>query len=168
VDTPTPADPEIASATFIEHLDRLWATGRPERAGWLRWPWDPLHAIVRLPARRDCGAVDYYLLRLGATYYDAFPPTASFVSGDGATEARQGTSAYPSIAGAPWFSLHDSYEYPDKTRRQLVCISVTAEYYWSHVPSADVRWEQGKHTVAATLNRLAELLAPPYYKGPSG
>jgi hypothetical protein len=168
VDKPTPTDPEIASATLIEHLDRLWATGRPERAGWLRWHWDPMHVIVRLPARRDDGCIDHYLVRLGATYYDAFPPTVAFVKDDGVSEARQGTSAFPNISGASWFGLHDAYEYPDKSKRQLVCFSVAAEYYWSHDPGPDVRWQQGKHTAAATLNRLAELLAPPFYKGPSG
>ena len=84
------------------------------------------------------------------------------------SEARQGTSAFPSISPPPWFGLHDAYEFPDKSKRQLVCFSLSAEYYFTHNPQPDVRWQQGTQTVAATLRRLAELLAPPYYKGPSG
>jgi hypothetical protein len=45
---------------------------------------------------------------------------------------------------------------------------MTAEYYMSnHSPTDEQRWTQGRHTVAATLSRLAELLSPPNYGGPS-
>jgi hypothetical protein len=33
---PARPDPEIAAATFQQHLTRLWASGRPSRLGWER------------------------------------------------------------------------------------------------------------------------------------
>jgi len=54
-------------------------------------------------------------------------------------------------------------------KRQLVCFTLGAEYYMTdHSPKETERWQQGRHTVAGTLFRLAEVLSPPYYKFPSG
>lgn len=166
---PSPTDPEIAAATFESHLDDLWASGRPKRLGWGLRKLDPLHAVVELPAKRADGTVEPYHVKLGAEYYDAFPPAAAFVDPASLEEAAQGTRWFPSIDNTGWFALHPTYPFPDGTSRQLVCFSFTAQYYMvSHMPPETAVWKQGRHTVAATLNRLAEVLQPPYYQGPSG
>jgi hypothetical protein len=165
---PTAADPEVAGATLLAHIEALWATGRPDHLGWRRWHPDPMHVMVEMPATRVDGVVDRYLLRLGAKYYDAFPPTVAFMRND-VEYARQGTKWFPTIADVPWFGLHDVYTFPDASVAQLVCFSVSVEYYISnHRPEPQMKWQQGRHTVAATLYRLAEVLQAPFYRGPSG
>jgi hypothetical protein len=67
-----------------------------------------------------------------------------------------------------WFGLHPAYEYPDGHIAQLVCFSHSLDYYISnHTPEPSQIWQQGTHTVAATLNRLHEILSPPSYQGPN-
>ncbi len=166
---PIPADPEIAALTFQRDLDTLWASRRPDRDGWRLMRLDPLRVVVTLPGIRTDGTVDDYFVKLGAEYYDAFPPTTVFVDPDGWREVRSGTRWFPLITSPGWFGLHDGYPFPDGTARQLVCFTFTAEYYMvSHSPPETTVWRQGRHTVAATLARLAEVLRPPYYQGPSG
>lgn len=164
----TLADPEIAAATFQLHLDKLWQSGRPEKMGWERRELDRMHTLVRLPATRPTGEVDHYLFRLGADYYDAAPPTVALVTDDGQTYAPQPSIWYPVIENPPWFGLHAAYQFPDAGQRQLVCFSFAAEYYLTnHSPNETERWQQGRHTVAATLFRLSEVLSPRYYRRPS-
>lgn len=168
MELPTAVDAEVAAATLQAHIEALWSTGRPERLGWRRWHLDPMHVVVEILARRGDGSTEPYLVKLGAKYYDAFPPTVEFVRDDG-TRARSGTRWFPIISDVAWFGLHDAYNFPDGSVDQLVCFSVSAGYYFSnHRPEPQMKWAQGRHTVAATLNRLAEVLSHPFYKGPSG
>jgi hypothetical protein len=164
----SPVDPEIASPTFKSHLDALWATGRPTRLGWERTEIDPLHVLVKIPATRPTGEVDTYFFRLGAEYYDLAPPTVALVQPDGETHAVDPSRWFPYFETKPvWFGLHSSYGWPGGPR-QLVCFSFAAEYYMTdHSPKDTERWQQGRHTVAATLFRLAEILSPKYYRRPS-
>jgi hypothetical protein len=164
------ADPEIASVTFMEHLDRLWATGRPERLGWARRDdVDKLHTIITLPAKRPTGEVDPYYFRLGAEYYDAAPPTVALVQPDGVTHAPEKSQWFPVLhAKPPWFGLHAAYPWPSGEKRQLVCFTLSAEFYMTdHSPKESEQWTQGRHTLAATLYRLAEILSPKYYRRPA-
>jgi hypothetical protein len=163
------ADPEIAAATFEQHLNQLWASGRPTRLGWERIDVDPLHVAVRLPAKRPTGECDLYYFRLGAEYYDAGPPTVALVHPDGKTHASKPTQWFPVLEALPhWFGLHSAYDYPGGQTRQLICFSFAAEYYMTaHSPKETESWQQGRHTVAATLSRLAEILSPQYYRRPS-
>lgn len=169
VTPPSPVDPEIAAKTFQQHLEGVWLTGRPDRLGWLRISLDPLHVVVKLPAKRPEGEVDHYYFMLGARYYDAAPPTVALVQPDEWSLAPEPSRWFPLFNSRPrWFGLHSAYSWPDGSKRQLVCFTLAAEYYMTdHSPQDSERWQQGRHTVAATLNRLAEVLSPPYYQGPS-
>jgi hypothetical protein len=162
------ADPEIAGATFKAHLDGLWSTGRPDRSGWVRNDVDLLHTVVTLPAKRPRGETDAYYFRLGAEYYDAAPPTVALVQPDGVTHPPQQSKWFPVLESLPgWFGLHAQYPWPGGSLRQLVCFTLSAEYYMTdHSPKESEEWKQGRHTVAATLNRLAEVLSPQYYRRP--
>lgn len=166
---PVLVDPEIASITFESHLNQMWDTGRPAAKGWERRTLDPMTTIVRMPARRACDTVDHYHVKLGAQYYDSAPPTVEFVEPDTWTTAAHGSKWFPVIEPKPpWFGLHHSYTYRDGTQRQLVCFSFNANYYMTkHSPKETELWQQGRHTVSATLSRLAEVLSPPWYRGPS-
>lgn len=169
-----PADPQIAAATLRSHLDAYWENRTLEAKGWERRDIDELHVVVTIPAQRQDGGSDPYHVRLGAEYYDAYPPTVLFVSPDpGWPRAREGTTWWPTFPHRPdWFQLHDSTDFRDGAGVfaqgvQLVCFSMTAEYYMSdHNPTPTQKWVAGERTVAATLSRLAEVLAPPYYGGP--
>jgi hypothetical protein len=169
VNHPSLADPEIASATFRLHLDQLWATGRPARLRWERIDLDELHTIVTMPGERPDGERDLYHLRLGADYYDAAPPTAAFVDPQDWAEVGDNNRWFPVIEERPgWFGLHGAYGYPDGVKRQLICCSVVAQFYMTdHSPKETEIWQQGKDTVAATLNRIAEMLGPRHYRRPS-
>jgi len=162
------ADPEIAAVTFKVHLDRLWGNGRPERFGWVRKDLDALHTLITLPAKRRSGEVDTYHFLLGAEHYDAAPPTVALVEPDGHTHPSAASKWFPVIdPRPPWFGLHAEYHWPDGHQRQLVCFSFAAGYYMTdHSPKESEEWKQGRHTVAATLYRLAEVLSPNHYRGP--
>jgi hypothetical protein len=171
-----PVDPEIGGPTLRRHLDSYWANKGLDGKGWQRRDLDDLHVVVTIPAIRADGQADDYHWRLGAEYYDAYPPTVLLVTDqEGWPRARAGTTWWPSFATRPdWFQIHDSSDFRDGSGQvfakgqQLVCCSVTAEYYMSdHNPTEAQKWVPGKRTVAATLSRLAEVLRPPYYGGPS-
>jgi len=169
---PSVADVEIAAAVFKEHLDQLWATGRPQRLGWEQIatvPADPLHVVIKLPAKRPSGEIDSYFVSLGAEYYDAAPPTVAFVQPDTWLQAVEPSLRFPKIEPRPsWFGLEAIHNFPNGAKKQLICFSFTAEYYMvEHSPTESQRWKQGRHTLAATLFRLAEVLAPPHYRGPT-
>lgn len=165
---PSPVDPEMASLTFLRDIDELWGSGRPEKLGWTLTRIDSLHVVVTIPARRAGGMSDLYYVRLGGEYYDSYPPTTSFVSPPTWELAAPGSLWLPRVPSHPWFGLHAAYQFPDGTQRQLVCFTFTAEYYMvDHSPPQSSVWQQGYHTLAATLHRLHEVLNSPYYKGPS-
>ncbi|MFC0541940.1 hypothetical protein [Kutzneria chonburiensis] len=183
---PVPADEEVAAAVFASHIARVSASAQARAQGWVFTPIDPLHAVVTVAATRATGEKDLYYVLLGAEYYDSYPPTTSFVCppANGAVEgtsldqwkqARKGGRWFPLAEGLSWFAVHDSYQFQFPSEdaysspRQLVCCSATFEYYISgHNPTESQRWRQGRHTLAATLDRIQEALDSANYGGPSG
>ncbi|HEV3188491.1 MAG TPA: hypothetical protein VGZ04_10680 [Acidimicrobiales bacterium] len=156
-----------------EHLDLFWTNRELDARGWNRSEVDELHLLIEIPAGPVDERFDSYFLKIGAEYYDAYPPTVLFVEPiDGLPRARANTEWWPRLNSTPgWIQLHDSYQYQENGSSyegQLVCCSVTAEYYISgHVPTDSQLWSTGERTVAATLSRISEILAPPFYGGPS-
>lgn len=171
---PDPVDPEIAAVTFDEDLTRHFQHGRATDSGWERINVDPLHAVVRVPATRADGSEDHYFIRLGAEYYDLWPPTVAFVAPNehgGWSEAAPGMCWWPNQQNQPGFEfgLHHNRAFDDGTVGQLLCFSHTFEYYISgHSATEAQAWRQGTHTLSATLNRIALILTAPNYIGPSG
>lgn len=163
------SDPEVAAATFAQHMDQLWATGRPRELRWGRIDLSPMETVVAMPGVRPDGGADWYFIKLGARYYDAGPPTATFVTPVDWSDAVEPSRWFPVIDNRPpWFGLHSSYKFLDGSNQQLICCSMVAQYYLtSHTPTDEERWTQGKDTVAATLNRIAEMLGPKHYRKPS-
>ena len=171
---PTKVDIEVATASFRVDLAHFFQRGRGRLPGWERIDLGPICAVVRIPAQRADGSVDDYFVRLLAECYPMWPPIVTFVrpdDRDGWVEARDGSRWWPRQQNSPGFpfGLHAAYTYPDGTTRQLVCFSHSLDYYLSnHTPSVRERWQQGRHTVTATLTRLADALRAPNYQGPSG
>ncbi len=174
-EAPVPSDPEIAAATFAAHLDRALASPAGERAGWTATRTGPLEAIVHITAERSDGE-DTYHLRLRADWYDKWPPQAVFVApptGEseewriptGASRWLPKTTSFPDGS----FAFHTDYSFSEGPQRQLICCSMSFDYYTTgHTPTPAQHWEQGRHTVAALLNRVQKALRPPYYEGRVG
>ena len=167
-------DAEVAAATLSAHLDDLWARGRPAAAGWKRFALDPLRWIVIMPAETPSGERRHFFIRLDGRAYDLWPVDAHFVDPsdwEPATRGRWWPVTDPAVSPPrqQWFGLHPTYDFRDGTPpRQLVCFSFTLGYYESsHGPTDVEQWRQGHHTVAATLNRFAEILSPAHFRGVS-
>jgi hypothetical protein len=165
------ADPETAATKLREHLDAFWEGGRPESEGWRRFPIEPLRWVVLMPATRPDGRSTYFFVRLDGRRYDQWPPEVQFVdprTWEPASEGRWWPKADPAAdpSGPPWFALHPWYDFRDGDPRPLVCFAHSLGYYESRrAPTVDLRWRQGEHTVAATLEGVAEILSPIYFRG---
>jgi hypothetical protein len=167
---PVKVDEDVAAEKFKEDL-RWLDTQRAAQLGLRLVKQDRLYAIIRIPGVLANGEEEDYYVRLGADFYDKWPPTASFVKAESEELATPGTRWLPRIQcqGINWFALHAPYGNGNQVFPQLLCFTFTAEYYMvSHAPPADSVWRQGYHTLAATLSRLAEVLKHPHYQGPSG
>ena len=167
---PVKVDEEVAAAKFVQDLGWL-NSPRAEQLGLRLVMQDRMRAVIRIPGVRANSEEDDYYVRLGADFYDKWPPTAAFVKPSGWELATPGTRWLPRIQcqGINWFALHAPYGNGNFTLPQLLCFTFTAEYYMvSHAPPADSVWRQGYHTLSATLSRLAEVMKHPHYQGPSG
>jgi len=171
---PAPADAEVASAIFGEHLTALKASPQALERGWNITRLGLLGAVVDLTARRRTGEIDRYHVRLSGEFYDLWPPSALFVYHEQSerprwVEAPPGSRWLPTVTPVPSFAIHSPYQFPDGRQGQLVCCSMTLEYYQSnHSPTAQQSWKQGRHTLAATLHRIHDALNSDSYQGPSG
>lgn len=178
---PAPADPEIAAEVFADHVAQVANSAQGRAYGWTFLRIDPRHVVVAVIGVRATGERDTYHVKLGAEHYDRFPPTTSFVcpprdasldrpARPGWLEAPLGSRWLPNVSGLAWFAIHSNFpSFADGVARQLVCCSMTFEYYISgHVPTPGQEWRQGRHTLAATLNRIQEALDSSSYQGPAG
>ncbi len=163
---PVRVDEDVAAEKFERDLDWL-LTGWAQHLGLRLVKQGRMYAVVRIPGVRADEREDDYYVRLGAEFYDKWPPTVAFLQPETWDLARPGTRWLPTIRceGIDWFGLHA----PHGNLPQLVCFTFTAEYYMvPHSPPPDSVWRQGYHTLAATLSRMAEVLQHPHYRGPSG
>jgi hypothetical protein len=171
---PVRVDEEVAAERFNQDLE--WLCGdRAQQLGLRLMKQERMYAVVRVPGVHSDGKQDDFYVRLGAEYYDKWPPTTAFVKPDTWELASATTRWLPSIQcqGINWFGLHapyrGNYGGGPVNLPQLLCYTFTAEYYMvRHSPPEDSVWRQGYHTLAATLSRLAEVMQPPHYRGPSG
>lgn len=147
----------------------------PRLAAW-RWATSWVDDVrLRLDAFgvRTDGKQDPYVVDLDFETYDVEPPRVRFVLPE-PYGGRPSPSSHwwPRFEGAAplEFALHHDYPYGGGALHdQLVCFSHSRDYYRSgHNPTEAQRWQQGRHTVAATVTRLHQLLTSPYYQGPSG
>lgn len=167
---PVKVDEEVAAEKFKRHLEWLYSD-RAQQLSLHLMRQGRMYAVVRMPGVQANGQRDDYYVRLGADYYDKWPPTAVFVKPETWEIASSGTRWLPTIQcqGINWFSLHAPHNSGNVNLPQLLCFTFTAEYYMvPHSPPEDSVWRQGYHTLTATLSRLAEVLQQPHYREPSG
>ncbi len=178
---PAVADAEIAAAVFAEHLARVERGEQAREHGWVFTRLGALHAVATVTGVRPNGVRDVYNVKLGAEFYDLWPPTTAFVcpsdgtDGVGWKTAGAGSRWLPDVQGLDWFAIHPAYQYQavvegaQPRTDQLVCCSMTFEYYITgHSPTDGQKWQQGRHTLGATLNRIQDALTSGNYRGPSG
>jgi hypothetical protein len=166
---PERADPEVAAATFKAHLDKFWETAGSLGLEITRKDVDPLRVLAGFKAVRDgANTRDPFFVLLGAEYYDRWPPTAAFVDPENLEQVAANSRWWPILKNTPdWARFHNPHTFGDGTTGQMLCFSFTAEYYKTgHSPTERATWEQGRHTVSATITRIAALLRQPYYVGP--
>jgi len=174
--TPAPVDPEIAAAVFGDHVARAEASDLARDHRWVFTRLDPLHVVVRVQPADPTADGSHYFVKLGAEYYDQYPPTTAFVCppqecGDRApwSPAPPKSRWLPVVEALQWFAIHEAYQYNGGGSGQLVCCSMTFEYYITgHAPASGQRWQQGRHTLVATLTRIQEALDRATYKGSAG
>lgn len=162
----------LARAAAEAHLSVL--APRLSEFGWsTAWVGDVQLRVDAFGVRAD-GTTDPYVLDLEFSTYPAEPPLVLFVLPDPYGQQPSTSSRWwPLFAGSPpfEFALHHAYPFENDTRRgQLVCFSHSRDYYYTqHSPQLPgMRWQQGTHTVAATLTRMRHVLNAPYYQGPAG
>jgi hypothetical protein len=167
---PVKVDAEVAAEKFRQDLDWL-SSDRAVQLGLRLVEQQLMYAVVKMKGVRADSVADDYYVRLGAEYYDKWPPAAAFVKPETWELAGPGTRWFPTIQcqGINWFGLHAPYNANQVVLPQLLCFTFTAEYYMvPHSPPPESVWKQGYHTLSATLARIAEVLKHPHYKGPSG
>ena len=75
--SPVKVDEEIAAEKFKRDLD--WLGGdRAKQLGLKLAKQERMYAVVGIPGVRASAQQDDYYVRLGADYYDKWPPTAAF------------------------------------------------------------------------------------------
>lgn len=156
------ADPHRGACKFRTHLARVLNGDSLESRGWEM----PNDLTLFVPIRGGPSADDEYLLRLGFEYYDQWPPTARFVNPK-TRDFDPDRDLYwlPRVEGDAGFQVHAAYD-NQHYRGQLVCCSVTAEFYTSrHEVRPDQVWDSTRFTFGATLGRAQRALRSEFYKG---
>lgn len=159
------ADPILNSPTAArEALERDLEKGLRGRA---RQRPDPLTLLIPIFGNPDSESPDLFLLRLQFSYYPDWPPSAQFVN----PFTRQYDKTkdliwLPRIEGNSRIQVHADY---GNSMGQVICSSMTLEFYMvRHGGKESEVWTE-KHTFAATINEIEMGLRPNGgYKGRMG
>ena len=142
--TPAPVDPEIAAAVFGDHVARAEASDLARDHRWVFTRLDPLHVVVRVQPADPTADGSHYFVKLGAEYYDQYPPTTAFVCppqecGDRApwSPAPPKSRWLPVVEALQWFAIHEAYQYNGGGSGQLVCCSMTSPSSVGEITSTD-------------------------------
>lgn len=165
---------ELAKAQFREDYQKVVEQNLSTIYDWILTPdFDNLLLYVDLWSTDESYAkLDDYHLKLDMSYYRIHPPGVTYINPitkifDPSKDLRWLPIKGQALPGVD-IGYHPSYALTDGTQRQLVCNSMTLEYYLSnHNPTPDQIWDSTKHTFAATLTTLQLWLRKPYYGGRS-
>ena len=171
---PAKVNPELAKAQFQEDYQLMMDNHLPEHYGWQVTPeFDNLLLYVDLWATdENFVRLDDYHLKLDMSYYRTWPPGATYINPE--------TKAFDPTKDLKWLPVkasnppgidigyHKEHKLTDGNIRQLVCNSMTLEYYLSnHNPTPEQKWNPEKNTLSSTLLALQLMLRKPYYGGRS-
>jgi len=159
------ADPILNSPTAArETLERDLVQGLRGRT--YQRP-DPLTLLVPIFGNPDSESPDLFLLRLQFSYYPDWPPSAQFVN----SFTRQYDKTkdliwLPRVEGNSRIQVHADYS---NSLGQVICSSMTLEFYKVRHEGKDAEAWTEKHTFAATINEIEMGLRPNGgYKGRMG
>lgn len=158
---PIPNTPVLAIETLDRHMPLVLRGKTLEEMGWER-P-DLLTLLVPLRAVNANGSADEYLLRLHFGYYPEWPPSAQFVNPITREYKYPDDMRWlPRIEGTNEIQVHPNY---DNNKGQLICSSVTLEFYLvRHGVEQRHLWGE-RQNFAATLSAIQHGLRQPFYKG---
>jgi hypothetical protein len=164
-EVPVPNTPVRAQAALDAHLPLALRGRTLEEAGWAR-P-DPLTLLIPLFGVCGDGTRDDYLLRLHFLYYPDWPPSAQFVNPETRTYRHPDDVRWlPRIDGTGEISVHAQYDAPGGGKVQLICASVTLEFYQVlHSVEERLVWDSRVQNFSAALAAIERVLRQPFYKG---
>lgn len=164
-EVPIPNTPARAQAALDADLPRVLRGHTLEEVGWTRL--DPLTLLIPLFGTSADGTRDNYLLRLNFLYYPDWPPSALFVNPDSQTYRHPEDLAWlPKVDGKGEIGLHAQYDIPGGGKTQLICASVTLEFYLVlHDVKDYMVWDPNVQNFAATLAAVERILRQPHYQG---
>lgn len=110
---------------------------------------------------------DRFVLRLGFSHYDAWPPSAQFINPDtGSFVLGEDNRHLPRIVGSNELQVHPSYDNPAGGQIQLICSSATLEFYVVRHGVEDKHiWQEGTHTLWTTIGAVRHHLRGHWYEG---
>ena len=159
---PILSSPSVATERLNQDLPIVLKGRTLEAAGW-QHP-DQLTLFIPLWGNPDSTSPDLYLVRFQFGYYPEWPPSAQFVN-PVTLKYEIGKDAIwlPRIEGNPRIQVHADYA---NTMRQVVCSSMTLEFYQVHHGGKEEEIWTTDHNFAATLNEINMGLRPSGgYKG---
>ena len=157
---PVAANPLLARRALDAHLARRGGDDPViERIA-------PLVVHVPVSGVASEGTTDDFLLRLGFTHYDEWPPSAQFVNPEtGTFVIGEDEHHLPRITGSNELQVHAAYDHPAGHKIQLVCSSATLEFYEvRHGMEAKHLWQPGVHTLWTTISAVRHHLRH-FYQG---
>jgi hypothetical protein len=131
---------------------------------------EPLTLLVPLFGNPDSESPDLYLLRLQFSYYPEWPPSAQFVNPLTRQYDKDKDLAWlPRIEGNQRIQVHPNYQTQGGQSIQLICSSMTLEFYKVRHDCKESDIWTNTHSFAATLNEIRMGLRPDGgYKGRMG
>lgn len=171
---PVKQNHELAKSCFEQDFRKVEQLNSELDYGWILSPFfSDLQLYIDIWAKDENGAkLDDFHLKFDMSYYRKWPPGVTYINPE--TKTFNGGSDLrwlPKLVIKPPsvdIAYHPSYKLTNGETKQLVCNSMTLEYYLSnHNPNPDQKWDPSVNNFGTTLLTLDIMLRKPYYGGRS-